>query len=71
MGSEDRPVGTGALTRGAMLIAGAADPAATRHAVAGAMRALIIGFAPPPGEDSARPGQDGRDEPDQRRAPEA
>jgi AcrR family transcriptional regulator len=61
----------GALTRGAMLIAGATDPAATRQAVADAMRALIIGFAPSPGEDSARPGQDGRDEPDQRCAPEA
>ena len=34
----------GALTRGAMLVASAPDPAVTRQAVAGAMRALIAGF---------------------------
>jgi AcrR family transcriptional regulator len=37
----------GALTRGAMLIANSADPDATRHAVARAMRALLSGFTPP------------------------
>jgi hypothetical protein len=36
----------GALTRGAMLIAGAPNPAETRQAVADAMRALITGFVP-------------------------
>jgi AcrR family transcriptional regulator len=34
----------GALTRGAMLVASAPNPAVTRQAVAGAMRALIAGF---------------------------
>ena len=34
----------GALTRGAMLVASAPDPAVTRQAVADAMRALITGF---------------------------
>jgi AcrR family transcriptional regulator len=55
----------GALTRGAMLIAGAADPERTRQAVADAMRALIAGFAPLAGERSAPPGRDERDRPDE------
>jgi AcrR family transcriptional regulator len=37
----------GALTRGAMLIANAADPVNTRHAVASSMRALLSGLIPP------------------------
>jgi len=37
----------GALTRGAMLIANAPDPVATRHAVALSMRALLSGFSAP------------------------
>ncbi|HME16097.1 MAG TPA: helix-turn-helix domain-containing protein [Mycobacterium sp.] len=37
----------GALTRGAMLIANAADPVETRHAVALSMRALLSGFTAP------------------------
>jgi AcrR family transcriptional regulator len=36
----------GALTRGAMLIANAADPVQTRHAVAKSMRALLTSFTP-------------------------
>jgi len=36
----------GALTRGAMLIANAADPVQTRHAVAKSMRALLSSFTP-------------------------
>lgn len=40
----------GALTRAGLLIAGSAEPAATRDAVASTMRALITGFAPRPGE---------------------
>src|SRR5215475_13650923 len=39
----------GALTRAGLLIAGSAEPAATRDAVAVTMRALITGFAPRPG----------------------
>lgn len=35
----------GSLTRGAMLIAGSADPVATRHAVASAMRVLLSSLA--------------------------
>ena len=34
----------GALTRGAMLVASAPNPAVTRQAVADAVRALIAGF---------------------------
>lgn len=37
----------GALTRGAMLIANSADPVATRHAVAKALRQLLNSFAGP------------------------
>jgi AcrR family transcriptional regulator len=37
----------GALTRGAMLIASSPNPVQTRQAVAGAMRALLRGLAPP------------------------
>ena len=40
----------GALVRGSMLIAGSADPAATRESVGRAVRALLAGFAPGPGE---------------------
>ena len=40
----------GALVRGSMLIAGSADPAATRESVGRAVRALLAGFAPRPGE---------------------
>lgn len=40
----------GALVRGSMLIAGSADPAATRKSVGRAVRALLAGFAPRPGE---------------------
>jgi AcrR family transcriptional regulator len=40
----------GALTRAGLLIAGSAEPAATRDAVAVTLRALITGFAPPPHE---------------------
>jgi AcrR family transcriptional regulator len=40
----------GALVRGSMLIAGSADPAATRDSVSRAVRALLAGFAPGPGE---------------------
>ena len=40
----------GALVRGSMLIAGSADPAATRGSVGRAVRALLAGFAPGPGE---------------------
>jgi AcrR family transcriptional regulator len=40
----------GALVRGSMLIAGSADPAATRDSVGRAVRALLAGFAPRPGE---------------------
>ena len=40
----------GALVRGSMLIAGSADPAATRESVGRAGRALLAGFAPRPGE---------------------
>jgi AcrR family transcriptional regulator len=36
----------GALTRAGLLIAGSADPKATRDAVAATMRAMISGFAP-------------------------
>ncbi len=36
----------GALTRGAMLIAGSVDPAGTRDRVARGMRALLAGLAP-------------------------
>jgi AcrR family transcriptional regulator len=36
----------GALTRGAMLIAGSPDPVATRDEVAATMRALLAGFEP-------------------------
>ena len=36
----------GALTRGAMLIAGSSDPAGTRDRVARGMRALLAGLAP-------------------------
>jgi len=38
----------GALTRGAMLIAGSADPRATRDAVARAIRAMLAGLATGP-----------------------
>jgi AcrR family transcriptional regulator len=37
----------GALTRGAMLIAGSADPMATRHAVAASLRVLLGSLAGP------------------------
>ena len=40
----------GALVRGSMLIAGSADPAATRESVGRAVRVLLAGFAPRPGE---------------------
>jgi AcrR family transcriptional regulator len=40
----------GALTRAGLLIAGSADPVATRDAVAVTLRALITGFAPRPGD---------------------
>jgi AcrR family transcriptional regulator len=40
----------GALVRGSMLIAGSADPAATRESVGRAVKALLAGFAPRPGE---------------------
>jgi AcrR family transcriptional regulator len=40
----------GALVRGSMLIAGSADPAATRESVGRAVRALLAGFAPRPGQ---------------------
>ena len=40
----------GALVRGSMLIAASADPAATRDSVSRAVRALLAGFAPGPGE---------------------
>jgi len=40
----------GALVRGSMLIAGSADPAATRDSVGRAVRVLLAGFAPGPGE---------------------
>src|SRR5215475_503803 len=39
----------GALTRAGLLVAGSAEPAATRDAVAVTLRALITGFAPQPG----------------------
>ena len=39
----------GALTRAGLLIAGFAESAATRDAVAVTLRALITGFAPRPG----------------------
>jgi AcrR family transcriptional regulator len=42
----------GALTRAGLLIASSPDPSATRDAVAATLRALITGFAPPPGEDA-------------------
>jgi AcrR family transcriptional regulator len=42
----------GALTRAGLLIAGSAEPAATRDAVAVTLRALITGFAPRPGHRS-------------------
>jgi hypothetical protein len=35
-----------------MLIAGSADPAATRESVGRAVRALLAGFAPQPGLDA-------------------
>lgn len=38
----------GALTRAGLLVAGSAEPAATRDAVAVTLRALITGFAPRP-----------------------
>ena len=40
----------GALVRGSMLIAGSADQAATRESVGRAVKALLAGFAPRPGE---------------------
>lgn len=40
----------GALTRAGLLIAGSAEPAATRDAVAVTLRALITGFASRPGD---------------------
>src|SRR5580693_5091046 len=40
----------GALVRGSMLIAGSPDPAATRESVGRAVKALLAGFAPGPGE---------------------
>jgi hypothetical protein len=40
----------GALVRGSMLIAGSAEPAATRESVGRAVRALLAGFARGPGE---------------------
>jgi AcrR family transcriptional regulator len=40
----------GALVRGSMLIAGSADQAATRESVGRAVRVLLAGFAPRPGE---------------------
>jgi AcrR family transcriptional regulator len=40
----------GALTRAGLLIAGSAEPAATRDAVASTLRALITGFTPRPGD---------------------
>ena len=40
----------GALVRGSMLIAGSADPAATRDSVSRAVRVLLAGFTPGPGE---------------------
>jgi AcrR family transcriptional regulator len=40
----------GALVRGSMLIAGSPDPAATRESVGRAVKALLAGFAPQPGE---------------------
>jgi AcrR family transcriptional regulator len=40
----------GALTRAGLLVAGSADPAATRDAVAATLRSLISGLAPP-GDD--------------------
>jgi AcrR family transcriptional regulator len=40
----------GALTRAGLLIAGSAEPATTRDAVAATLRALITGFAPRPGD---------------------
>jgi AcrR family transcriptional regulator len=42
----------GALTRAGLLIAGSAEPAATRDAVGVTLRALITGFAPRPGDRS-------------------
>ena len=45
----------GALVRGSMLIAGSADPAATRESVGRAVRALLAGFAPRPGRSRPRP----------------
>jgi AcrR family transcriptional regulator len=39
----------GALTRAGLLIASSPEPAATRDAVAAALRAIITGFAPRPG----------------------
>jgi AcrR family transcriptional regulator len=41
----------GALTRAGLLIASSPEPAATRDAVAAALRAMITGFAPRPGVD--------------------
>lgn len=60
----------GALTRGAMLIASAPNPAVTRQAVADAMRGLIAGFVPAArgGRAADRGESDGSR---QRRAPEA
>jgi AcrR family transcriptional regulator len=43
----------GAMTRGAMLIAGSAEPAQTRNAVARAFRNLIAGLAATPGGPAA------------------
>ena len=39
----------GALTRGGMLIANSAEPAATRDAVSDVTRAMLAGLAPGPG----------------------
>jgi AcrR family transcriptional regulator len=48
----------GALVRGSMLIAGSADQAATRESVGRAVRVLLAGFAPRPGEGfPLRPGE--------------
>jgi len=40
----------GALTRAGLLVAGSAEPAATRDAVAVMLRAVLIGFAPRPSD---------------------
>jgi AcrR family transcriptional regulator len=54
----------GALVRGSMLIAGSADPAATRESVGRAVRALLAGFAPGPDGPDGPDGPGGPDGPD-------